>query len=188
VGEEGVTSQQTNAKPTAQALLTKLDQAQRARLRIYIGAAAGVGKTYEMLEDAHLLRKQGYDVIIGFVETYGRAETEAKIGDLEIIPRKKIEYRNVILEEMDLQAILARKPGMCLVDELAHTNVPGSKNKKRYRDVLDLLDEGIHVMTAVNIQHLETLNDAVTRSSGIQVRETVPDSFLKRADEVVTWT
>jgi two-component system sensor histidine kinase KdpD len=162
-----------------------LEQAQRARLRIYIGAAPGVGKTYQMLEDAHLLRKQGYDVVIGFVETYGRAETEAKIGDLEVIPRKKIEYRNVILEEMDLQAIFARKPGMCLVDELAHTNVPGSKNKKRYRDVLDLLDEGIHVMTAVNIQHLETLNDAVTRSSGIQVRETIPDSFLKRADEVV---
>ena len=138
-----------------------------------------------MLEDAHLLRKQGYDVVIGFVETYGRAETEAKIGDLEIVPRKKIPYRGVELEEMDLEGILARKPAVCLVDELAHTNVPGSKNKKRYRDVLDLLDEGIHVMTAVNIQHLETLNDAVTRSSGIQVRETVPDSFLKRADEVV---
>jgi len=180
-----VTSQQTDAKPTAQALLTKLEQAQRARLRIYIGAAPGVGKTYQMLEDAHLLRKQGYDVVIGFVETYGRAETEAKIGDLEVISCKKVEYRNVILEEMDLQAILTRKPGMCLVDELAHTNVPGSKNKKRYKDVLDLLDEGIHVMTAVNIQHLETLNDAVTRSSGIQVRETIPDSLLKRADEVV---
>jgi two-component system sensor histidine kinase KdpD len=180
-----VTSQQIDAKPTAQALLTKLEQAQRARLRIYLGAAPGVGKTYQMLEDAHLLRQQGYDVVIGFVETYGRAETEAKIGDLEVIPRKKIEYRNVILEEMDLEAIRARKPGMCLVDELAHTNVPGSKNKKRYKDVLDLLDEGIHVMSAVNIQHLETLNDAVTRSSGIQVRETIPDSFLKRADEVV---
>lgn len=180
-----MTSQQTDAKPTAQALLTKLEQAQRARLRIYVGAAPGVGKTYQMLEDAHLLRKQGYDVVIGFVETYGRADTEAKIGGLEIVPRKKIQYRGVELEEMHLEGILARKPGMCLVDELAHTNVPGSKNKKRYKDVLDLLDEGIHVMTAVNIQHLETLNDAVTRSSGIQVRETIPDSFLKRADEVV---
>ena len=176
---------ETDARPSAEALLTKWQQAEHARLRIYIGAAPGVGKTYQMLEDAHLLRKQGYDVVIGFVETYGRADTEAKIGDLEIIPRKQIEYRGVVLEEMDLEGILARKPEMCLVDELAHTNVPGSKNKKRYRDVLDLLDEGIHVMTAVNIQHLETLNDAVARSSGIQVRETVPDSFLKRADEVV---
>src|SRR5262249_24408255 len=163
----------------------KLEQAQQARLRIYIGAAPGVGKTYQMLEDAHLLKKQGYDVVIGFVETYGRAETEAKIGDLEIVPRRKIPYRGVELEEMDLEGIVVRKSAMCLVDELAHTNVPGSKNKKRYKDVLDLLDAGIHVMTAVNIQHLETLNDAVTRSSGIQVRETVPDSFLKRADEVV---
>jgi two-component system sensor histidine kinase KdpD len=178
-------NQETIGRPSAEALLTKLERAQRARLQIYIGAAPGVGKTYQMLEDAHLLRKQGYDVVIGFVETYGRAETEAKIGDLEIIPRKKIEYRGVVLEEMDLEGLLARKPAMCLVDELAHTNIPGSRNRKRYRDVLDLLDAGIHVMTAVNIQHLETLNDAVTRSAGIQVRETVPDSFLKRADEVV---
>jgi two-component system sensor histidine kinase KdpD len=177
--------QETIVRPSAEALLEKLEQAQQARLRIYIGAAPGVGKTYQMLEDAHLLRKQGYDVVIGFVETYARAETEAKIGDLEIVPRRKIPYRGVELEEMDLEAILVRKPAMCLVDELAHTNVPGSKNRKRYKDVLDLLDEGIHVMTAVNIQHLETLNDAVSRSSGIQVRETVPDSFLKRADEVV---
>jgi two-component system sensor histidine kinase KdpD len=178
-------NQETIGRPSAEALLTKLERAQRARLQIYIGAAPGVGKTYQMLEDAHLLRKQGYDVVIGFVETYGRADTEAKIGDLEIIPRKKIEYRGVVLEEMDLEGLLARKPAMCLVDELAHTNIPGSRNRKRYRDVLDLLDAGIHVMTAVNIQHLETLNDAVTRSAGIQVRETVPDSFLKRADEVV---
>src|SRR5881397_517622 len=112
-------------------MLAKLQAEQRARLRIYIGAAPGVGKTYSMLEDAHAFRREGVDVVIGFMETYGRAETEAKIGDLEVIPRKKIEYRNVVLEEMDLQAILARKPGMCLVDELAHTNVPGSKNKKR---------------------------------------------------------
>ena len=174
-----------NSKPSAEALLAKLEQARHARLRIYIGAAPGVGKTFEMLADAHQLRKQGYDVVIGFVETYGRAETEAKIGDIEVIPRKKFSYRSVILEEMDLAAILSRKPELCLVDELAHTNVPGSKNKKRYEDVLDLLETGIHVMTAVNIQHLETLNDVVGRSSGIQVRETVPDSFLKRADEVI---
>jgi two-component system sensor histidine kinase KdpD len=180
-----LSSREIDSKPNAEALLAKFEHAQRARLRIYIGAAPGVGKTYQMLEDAHLLRQQGYDIVIGFVETYGRFGTEAKIGNLEVIPRKKIEYRSVILEEMDLEAILARKPEMCLVDELAHQNVPGSRNKKRYEDVLDLLDVGIHVMSAVNIQHLETLNDVVAHSSGIQVRETVPDSFLKRADEVV---
>jgi two-component system sensor histidine kinase KdpD len=179
------TAQQSPSRTRAEALLAKLEQAEHSRLRIYIGAAPGVGKTFEMLGDAHLLRKQGYDVAIGFVETYGRADTEAKIGDLEVIPRKKIEYRGIVLEEMDVDAIIARKPEICIVDELAHTNVPGSKNRKRYEDVLDLLDAGIHVMTAVNIQHLETLNDAVARSSGISVKETVPDSFLKRADEVV---
>jgi two-component system sensor histidine kinase KdpD len=176
---------ETETKPTADAFLAKVQPAEHARVRVYIGAAPGVGKTYQMLEDAHLLRKQGIDVVIGLIETYGRADTEVKIGDLEVIPRKKIDYRGVVLEEMDLEAILARKPGICVVDELAHTNVPGSKNKKRYEDVLDLLDAGIDVMTAINIQHLETLNDAVARSSTIRVRETVPDSFLKRADEVV---
>jgi two-component system sensor histidine kinase KdpD len=174
-----------HAKPSPEAMLAKLEQADRARLRIYIGASPGVGKTYQMLEDAHLLKQQGADVVIGIVETYGRKDTEAKVCDLEIIPRKQIQYRNVTLEEMDLQTVINRKPEICLVDELAHSNVPGSKNKKRYEDVLDLLDAGIHVMTAVNIQHLETLNDAVARSSGVRVRETVPDSFLKRADEVV---
>jgi two-component system sensor histidine kinase KdpD len=178
-------SREAETRPSPELLLAKLDQERHARLRIYIGAAPGVGKTYQMLEEAHLLREQGYDVAIGFVETYGRADTEAKIGDLETIPRKKIPYRNVVIEEMDVEAIIARKPEICIVDELAHTNVPGSKNKKRYEDVLDLLDAGVNVFTAVNIQHLETLNDAVARSSGVRVRETVPDSFLKRADEVV---
>jgi len=180
-----MTANREDNRPNAEALLAKLEGAQRARLRIYIGAAPGVGKTYQMLEDAHLLRKQGVDVVIGIVETYGRVDTEVKISDLETIPRKKINYRNVVLEEMDLEAIIERKPQLCVVDELAHTNVPGSKNKKRYEDVLDLLDADIHVMTAVNIQHLETLNDAVATSAGIRVRETVPDAFLKRADEVV---
>jgi two-component system, OmpR family, sensor histidine kinase KdpD len=178
-------SQNSNPTAKAEALLSQLEHAQRARLRIYIGAAPGVGKTYQMLEDAHLLRKQGYDVVIGFLETYGRPDTEAKIGDLEVIPRIKIEYRGVVLEEMDLEAILKRKPEISIVDELAHTNIPGSKNNKRYEDVIDLLNAGIHVMTAVNIQHLETLNDAVALSSKIRVRETIPDTFLKRADEVV---
>jgi two-component system sensor histidine kinase KdpD len=156
------------------------------RLRIYIGAAPGVGKTYHMLDDAHLMRsQQGLDVVIGLVETHGRAETEARIRDLEIVPQRIIPYRGVELKEMDVDALLARHPHTVVVDELAHTNVPGSRNRKRYEDVLDLLAAGINVMTAVNIQHLETLNDAVNRSANTVIRETVPDSFLKRADEVV---
>jgi two-component system, OmpR family, sensor histidine kinase KdpD len=161
-------------------------QLEPARLRIYIGAAPGVGKTYHMLNDAHLMKEQqNVDVVIGLVETHGRAETEARIRDLEIIPQRIIPYRGVNLKEMDVDAILARHPNTVVVDELAHTNVPGSKNRKRYEDVLELLDAGINVMTAVNIQHLETLNDAVNRSANTVIRETVPDSFLKRADEVV---
>jgi two-component system sensor histidine kinase KdpD len=156
-----------------------------AKLRVYIGAAPGVGKTYRMLEQAHQLKKQGVDVVIGLVEPHGRAETAALVRGLEIIPETEIVYRTVTLREMDLDAILARKPNTCIVDELAHTNVPGSRNRKRYEDVLELLDAGINVMTAVNIQHLETLNDAVSRSASTQIRETIPDSFLKRADEVV---
>lgn len=159
--------------------------AEPARLRVYIGAAAGVGKTYRMLVDANMLHRQGEDIVIGFVEPHGRAETVAQIGDLEIIPLKEIPYRSVKLHEMDLDAILARKPHTVVVDELAHTNVPGSRNRKRYEDVLELLDAGISVMTAVNIQHLETLNDAVSRSASTQIRETVPDSLLRRADEVL---
>jgi two-component system, OmpR family, sensor histidine kinase KdpD len=156
-----------------------------AKLKIYLGAAPGVGKTYQMLEDAHLMRKQGIDVVIGLVEAHKRADTEAMIRDLEVIPQRAIPYRSVVLHEMDLDGILARHPEVCIVDELAHTNVPGSKNRKRYEDVLELLDAGISVMTAVNVQHLETLNDAVSRSANTTVRETVPDSFLKRADEIV---
>ncbi len=156
-----------------------------ARLKVYIGAAPGVGKTYQMLNDAHLMREQGIDVVVGVVETHGRKETEAQIRDLEIVPQKTIPYRNVHLKEMDVDAILARHPHTAIVDELAHTNVPGSKNRKRYEDVLELLEAGINVMTAVNIQHLETLNDSVSRSANTVIRETVPDSFLKRADEVV---
>jgi two-component system, OmpR family, sensor histidine kinase KdpD len=157
-----------------------------AKLRIYLGAAPGVGKTYSMLNDAYLMRQQqNIDVAIGLVETHGRQETEARIRDLEVIPLKVIPYRGVELKEMDVDAILARHPQTVVVDELAHTNVPGSKNRKRYEDVLELLDAGISVLTAVNIQHLETLNDAVSRSANTTIRETVPDSFLKRADEVV---
>jgi two-component system sensor histidine kinase KdpD len=161
-------------------------QQEPAKLRIYIGAAPGVGKTYHMLNDAHLMRdQQNIDVVIGLVETHGRAETQGRILDLEIIPQRVIPYRGVNLKDMDVDAILARHPNTVVVDELAHTNVPGSKNRKRYEDVLELLAAGINVMTAVNIQHLETLNDAVNRSANTVIRETVPDSFLKRADEVV---
>ena len=172
-------------RPSGDQLLERLRQHDRAKLRVYIGAAPGVGKTYQMLEDARALKKRGVDVVIGLVETYGRADTEAQIGDLEIVSRRKIPYKGVELEEMDLDAILARKPQMCIVDELAHTNVPGSRHEKRYQDVLDLLDAGINVLTAVNIQHLETLNDLVSRVTGVRVRETVPDTFLDRADEVI---
>jgi two-component system sensor histidine kinase KdpD len=159
--------------------------AEAAKLRVYIGAAPGVGKTYQMLEDAHLLKKQGIDIVIGLIETHGRVDTQAMLHDLEIIPQKEIAYRTVKLWEMDLDAILARRPHTCIVDELAHTNVPGSRNRKRYEDVLELLDAGMNVMTAVNIQHIETLNDHVARSANAQIRETIPDSLLKRADEVV---
>jgi two-component system sensor histidine kinase KdpD len=174
-----------NGRPTGAQVLAKLHTAQRARLRIYIGAAPGVGKTYSMIDDAHTFRREGVDVVIGFVETHGRTDTEARIGDLEVIPRRRLWYRGVTLEEMDLDAILARRPTLCIVDELAHTNAPGSRHEKRYQDVEELLDAGIGVMTAVNIQHLETLNDAVSRVTGVRVRETVPDRFLDRADEVL---
>jgi two-component system sensor histidine kinase KdpD len=172
-------------RPTADALLARIKDRERTRLRMYIGAAPGVGKTYEMLQEAHALRTRGLDVVVGFVETYGRRDTDAQVRDLEVVPRRRIEYRGVTMEEMDVDAIIARKPQVCVVDELAHTNVPGSRNEKRYQDVLEILAAGIHVMTAVNIQHLETLNDAVARATGVRVRETVPDTFLDRADEVI---
>jgi len=165
--------------------LERIAHAERARLRVYIGAAPGVGKTYTMLGDAHALRSRGVDVVIGFVETYGRADTERLIGDLETIPRCKVPYRGVVLEDMDLDAIVGRRPTICVVDELAHTNAPGSRHEKRYQDVLEILEAGIGVMTAVNIQHLETLNDIINRMTGVRVRETVPDTFLDRADEVI---
>jgi two-component system sensor histidine kinase KdpD len=174
-----------DSRPSADALLARIKDRERPRLRIYIGAAPGVGKTYAMLLEAHALRARGLDVVVGFVETYGRAETEAQVRDLEVVPRRRIEYRGVTLEEMDVDAILARRPAVCVVDELAHSNVPGCRHAKRHEDVLELLEAGIHVMTAVNIQHLESLNDAVARLTGVRVRETVPDTFLDRADEVI---
>ncbi len=172
-------------KVSADVLLARIKEEDRARLRIYIGAAPGVGKTYSMLQEAHALRARGVDVVIGMIETYGRPDTDAQLKDLEVVPLRRVEYRGVTMEEMDVEAIVRRKPQLAVVDELAHTNVPGSKHGKRYEDVLELLAAGIHVMTAVNIQHLETLNDAVARVTGVRVRETVPDTFLDRADEVI---
>src|SRR3982074_3575859 len=172
-------------RPTPESLLAKLKEGEQAKLRVYIGAAPGVGKTYQMLEDAHLLKKQGADIVAAVIEPHGREDTKALIGDLEQVPMRKVEYRGVTLEDMDVDAVVARHPAIAIVDELAHTNVPGSKNNKRYQDVLDLLNAGISVITAVNIQHLESLNDVVTRTTGVRVRETVPDHFLRRADEVV---
>ncbi len=156
----------------------------RGHLRVYLASAAGSGKTYAMLNEGHRREGRGTDVVIGYVETHERPQTEAQIGDLEIIPRKKVEYRGVTLEEMDTEAVIARHPRVALVDELAHTNVPGSKHTKRYQDVLEILDTGIDVVTTLNIQHLESLNDLVASITGVRVRETLPDWVLDRADEV----
>jgi two-component system sensor histidine kinase KdpD len=144
-----------------------------------------VGKTYEMLQEAHRLKRRGVDAVSGVVETHGRAETAALIEGLEQVPRRKIEYRGVVLEEMDLEAVLARRPTVCLVDELAHTNAPGSKNAKRYQDVEDLLRAGINVISTLNIQHLESLYDLVEKATGVKVKERVPDYVLAVADQLI---
>jgi two-component system sensor histidine kinase KdpD len=175
----------TVSRPRPEDFLELVQRARRGRLKLYIGFAAGVGKTYRMLEEAHALRKRGVDIVIGFVETHGRPETEALVEGLEVVPRRRVEYRGVAVEELDVDAVLARAPAVAIVDELAHTNPPGSRRRKRYQDVLDLLDAGINVIGAVNIQHLESLNDVVQRVTGVVVRETVPDGFLKQADQVV---
>lgn len=174
-----------DASKRAEEFLTLVRRRERGRLKLYIGFAAGVGKTYRMLEEAHALRRRGVDIVLAYIESHGRADTEALVRDLETIPRRRIEYRGVTVEEMDVDAVLERKPKVAVVDELAHTNVPGSRNKKRYQDVLELLDAGINVIGAFNIQHLESLNDLVARSADVQIHETIPDSFLKQADQVV---
>lgn len=155
------------------------------RLKVILGYAAGVGKTFKMLEEGQALRTEGRDVVIGYFEPHGRQDTIAKTEGMEIVPRRTVEYRERAFEEMDTEAILTRRPEICLVDEFAHTNVPGSARAKRWEDALVLLDAGIDVITTMNIQHLESLNDQVRAISGIQVRETVPDWVLKRADEIV---
>ena len=157
----------------------------RGRLKIYLGMAAGVGKTYRMLLDAHAMRARGVDVVVGFIETHGREETAAQVGDLESIPRKVLEYQGVTLEEMDLAAVLARRPDVVLVDELAHTNVPGSRNQKRWQDVEEILEAGISVMAAMNVQHLESVEEVVRSATGVEIRERVPDRVVHEADSVV---
>jgi len=162
-----------------------MSKLQRGKLKIFMGYAAGVGKTYKMLEEAHVLKAQGIDIVIGYFEPHGREETIAKVVGLEVMPRKQIQYRGTNLEEMDTGAILARHPQICLVDEFPHTNVPGSERTKRWEDVMALLDAGSDVHTTMNIQHLESLNDEVRHITGITVRETVPDWIVQQADEVV---
>ena len=174
-----------SGRPNPEQFLSLIRRQARGRLKVYLGSAAGVGKTYAMLREGHRLKKQGVDVVVGFVETHGRAETHEQIGDLEIIPPRIVEYRGVKLREMDLDAILARRPTVCLVDELAHTNVPGSKHAKRFQDVEELLLAGIHVITTVNIQHFESLYDEIERATGVKVKERFPDRVLAEADQIV---
>ncbi len=165
--------------------LELVERAKRGRLKVYIGSAAGVGKTYQMLEEAHACKKRGVDVVLAFIETARAADTAALIEGLEVVPRQRVDYRGVVVEEMDLDAVLKRRPQVAIVDELAHTNAPFCKNKKRYQDVLELLEAGINVICAFNVQHLESLNEMVKQATSVVVRETVPDSILKRADQVV---
>src|SRR6476619_4608419 len=173
-------------RPSPEALLEAARRAEgrRGRLKIFLGAAPGVGKTYEMLQTARAKRQDGVDVVVGVVETHGRKETQALLKGLEVIRRRRVAYKGTWLEEMDLDAVLARKPQLALVDELAHTNTPGSRHPKRYLDIEELLAAGIDVYTTVNIQHVESLNDVVAQITRIRVRETVPDSIIDRADEI----
>jgi two-component system sensor histidine kinase KdpD len=169
----------------ADTFLRLIRRAGRGRLKVYLGYGAGVGKTYQMLLEGHRLKDEGIDVVVGLVETHGRAETAKLIEGLEVVPRRRQEYRGVVLEEMDLDAVLARKPQVALIDELAHTNVPGSRNPKRYQDVQDILAEGIHVVTTLNIQHLESLYDVVEKATHVKIRERIPDTVLGEADQLV---
>lgn len=168
-----------------QYFLDLIKKSRRGKFKLYIGMIAGVGKSYRMLQEAHELLENGVDVKVGFIETHGRTGTEAILQGIPVIPRKKIFYKGKELEEMDLDAILQIRPELVIVDELAHTNVEGSRNEKRWQDVMELLDAGINVISAVNIQHIESLNEEVQEISGIEVRERIPDRVLEEADEVV---
>src|SRR6267154_3463985 len=173
-------------RPSPEALLeaTRREESRVGKLRIFVAAAPGVGKTYEMLQQARARKKDGYDIIVGVAETHGRRETEALLDGLEIVPRRHVEYKGQWLEEMDLDGIISRRPQIVLVDELAHTNASGSRHPKRYLDVEELLTHGINVYTTVNIQHIESLNDVVAQITHVRVRETVPDSVFERADAI----
>src|SRR5271170_3072669 len=173
-----------DSRPSPEALLAQAKQEGRGRLKIFLGAAPGVGKTYEMLQAAQAKRREGVDLVIGIVETHGRKETEALLAGLDTVPRRTVDYKGRSIGEMDLDAILARRPRLVLVDELAHTNAPGSRHAKRYLDVEELLSAGIDVYTTLNIQHVESLNDVVAQITRIRVRETVPDSVIERADDI----
>jgi two-component system sensor histidine kinase KdpD len=173
-------------RKSPQDFLDLLERSKRGRLKVYLGFAAGVGKTYKMLQEAHDLAKRGVDIVLGYIEPHSRAETATLIDGLEVVPRLKIDYMGMEVEDMDLDAVLARDPEIAVVDEVAHSNAPTCRNQKRYQDILELLEAGINVICAFNIQHLESLNDLVKKSTGVAVRETVPDTFLKDADQVVT--
>lgn len=165
--------------------LALVQRARRGRLKVYIGFAAGVGKTYQMLREAHALHARGVNVVLGFIETHGRKDTEALVAGLPLLPRRRHEYKGVIVEELDLDGLLKLKPEVAVIDEVPHTNLPGSRNRKRYQDISEILDAGINVICALNVQHLESLNDLLERVTGVVVREKVPDSFLQQADQVV---
>ncbi len=169
----------------ANSWLEKIQQQRKGKLKIYIGMSAGVGKSYRMLQEAHTLLRNGVNVKVGYIETHGRKETEALVEGLPVIPRRKVFYKGKELDELDVQAILLLYPEVVIVDELAHTNIPGSKNEKRWQDVLDIIDAGINVISAVNIQHIESINEDVKEITGVEVKERVPDKILQLADEVV---
>jgi len=173
-------------RPDPEALLKEVQRVEekRGRLKMFLGYAPGVGKTYTMLNEAHVLKNRGEDVVVGIAETHGRVETEALLKELEVVPRCRVEYQGIVLEELDLDAVLRRRPAVVLIDELAHTNAPGSRHPKRYQDIEELLDSGVDVYTTVNVQHFESLNDVLEKITGIRMQETLPDTFLDRADEV----
>jgi two-component system sensor histidine kinase KdpD len=172
-------------KKSAQHFLDLIKNSRRGKFKIYIGMSAGVGKTYRMLQEAHSLLKNGIDVKIGYIETHNRSETVAMLEGLPLIPRRKLFYKGKELEELDVQAVISLRPEVVIIDELAHTNIEGSTHEKRWQDVMDILDAGINVISALNIQHIESLNEEVKEITGIEVKERVPDSVLAQADEVV---
>jgi two-component system, OmpR family, sensor histidine kinase KdpD len=178
-------AENTHPKQTAEDFLSIIRKQQFGKLKIYLGPCPGVGKTFHMLVEGNRLRKQGVDVVIGYVEPHERPETTAQIGELEIVPARLIKYHGITLNEMDVEAVVARKPTVALVDELAHTNAPGTQNKKRYEDVMDLLRAGINVIATVNIQHFESLYNIVETVTGVRVKERIPDEIISQADQIV---